>query len=298
MRSNLFLLSCLLLICFTSCQKSIEWNDLTLTSTSPTTPTTPGGGATTGTLLVKTVSLSLIDTATVLYTYDASKKLVKSQTVGTSSGSKVDYSYIYTRNANGNVTKFTEISYSSASLNSSGYDTTVSIIHYPTGSNNFDYAITTQEILGFVFSDSTVFVYTAGKITRQITYMTDLVTGTYAINSSMDYTYDASGNNIIAAKSYSYTTGTAVLNASYAFTYDSKNSPLILGNDAFLSAGPTSYGSNNFLKYDFTDASVSLNSFSVASTYNYNTNNYPSDVAITATRSGFSLVTKATFFYQ
>lgn len=298
MRSNLFLLSCLLLLCFTSCQKSIEWNDLVLTPTTPTTPTTPGGGTTTGTLLAKTVSLSLTDTATVLYTYDASKKLIKMQTVGTSSGSKVDNSSIYTRNTNGNVVKFTEISYSAVSLNSSGYDTITSTIHYPTGSNNFDYAVSTQEFFGFIFADSTVFVYTGGKITRQITYMTDLLTGAYDINRSIDYTYDASGNNIVSAKAYSYTTGTGVLDATYAFAYDSKKSPLELGNDAFLSLGPTSYGTNNFIKYDMNDAAVPLNSFSVTSAYNYNTSSYPTDVAITASRSGLSLVTRGTFFYQ
>ncbi|MDI9365916.1 MAG: hypothetical protein QM541_13250 [Flavobacterium sp.] len=295
MRSNHFILACLLLFCFTSCQKSIEWNDLILT---PTTPSTPGGGTTTGTLLVKAVSISLTDTATALYTYDASKKLIKSQTVGTSSLSKIDNTTIYTRNSSGNVVKLTEIGYSAVSLNSSGYDTIESTIHYPTGSNNFDYAVSTQKLFGFVFNDSTVLVYTGGKITRQITYTTSFFTSVYDINRSIDFIYDASGNNIVSAKTYSYTTGSAVLVAEFIFAHDSKKSPLALGNDAFFSLGPSAYGTNNVIKYDSNDPAVPLNSYSVVFAFNYNTNGYPTDATITATRYGIALVTKSTLFYQ
>ena len=298
MRSNLFLLFCLLVLCFTSCQKSIEWNDLVLTPTTPTTPTTPGGGTTTGSLLVKAVSLSLTDTLTEMYSYDASNKIIKTQTVGTSSGSKVDMSNIYTRNSSGNITKYVQINYSASSFNASGYDTTVTVIHYPTGSSNFDYVLTQQEFLGFVFSDSTVFTYTAGKITRQTSYMTDLLTGGYIINQYLDYTYDANGN-VTSAKTYSYTTGTtADLVATYTFAYDTKKSPLVMGNEAFIISSPPSYGPNNFTKYDVVDVTTPLNSLYISSKYNYNANSYPSDATITATRAGISLVTKSTLFYQ
>jgi hypothetical protein len=298
MRSNLFLLSCLLVLCFTSCQKSIEWNDLVLTPTTPTTPTTPGGGTTTGTLLVKAVSLSLIDTLTALYSYDASKKVIKNQTIGTTSGSKVDMTNIYTRNSSGNIIKYIQINYSASSFSASGYDTAVTVIHYPLGSSNFDYVITQQEFLGFIFSDSTVFTYTAGKITKQTSYLTDFLTGNYIPNQYLDYTYDANGN-VSSAKAYSYGTGTTpTLAATYAFTYDTKKSPLVMGNEAFIISSPPSYGPNNYSKYDVVDATTPLNSLYISSTYNYNSNNYPLDATITATRAGISIVTKSTLFYQ
>ncbi len=271
------------------------WDDLVLTP--PSTPVTPTPSGTTGTLLVKAVSLSITDTLTEIYTYDTSKKLIKNATVGSSSGSKVDDSYTYTRNSSGNIVKIAEIYFSTASFNTNGYDTVLSVIHYPTGSNNFDYSITQKVLLGFVFNDSTVFAYTSGKITKQISYTTDLVSGAYTINNSIDYTYDTNGN-VITAKAYSYATGSAVLTASYSFVYDSKKSPLMLGNESFIMQGPTSAGPNNFTQYNLIDPSSSLNNLAIAAVYNYNANSYPSDATITASRAGVSLITKSTLFYQ
>lgn len=299
MRSNLFLLSCLLLLCFTSCQKSIEWNDLALTPTTPTTPTTPGGGTTTGSLLVKAVSLSLTDTTTALYTYDASKKLIKSQSVGTSSGSKVDDSETFIRDANGNVIKYISIRYSTTSFNPSGYDTTVTTIHYPTGSNNSDYSKMTQEFFGFVFSDSTTFVYSSGKIVKTNLYITDFVTGTYLLSSHTDYTYDANGN-VASFKTYDYAaSATPTLVASYTFEHDTKKSPLILGNEGIVLSRPSSVGPNNVNKLTLIDNTntppVTLG-FTV--TFNYNANSMPSDTKTVVTYNGVSATTNSTLFYQ
>lgn len=299
MRSNLFLLSCLLVLCFTSCQKSIEWNDLVLTPTTPTTPTTPGGGTTTGTLLIKAVSLSLTDTTTVLYTYDASKKLIKSQTVGTSSSTKVDNSETFIRNANGNVTKYTMIRYSATSFNASGYDTTITTIHYPNGSSNYDYSIITQEFLGFVFSDSTTYEYSNGKIVRSKLYITDIVTGGYLLSSQTDYTYDAN-SNLTLYKTYDYTTSTSpTLVASYTFEYDTKKSPLILGNEGIVLNRQSAVGANNVSKLTLIDnTNTPPVTLGFIVTYNYNANSMPSDTKTVVTYNGVSATTNSTLFYQ
>lgn len=297
MRSTL-LFSSLVMILLSSCQKSIVWDDLVLTPpTTPVTPTTPG--STTGTLLAKAVSLSLTDTSTVLYTYDTSKKLIKSQTVGTSSGSKVDGNEMFVRDASGNVVKYITIRYSTTSFNPSGYDTTITTIHYPTGSNNFDYSKMTQNLLGIVSSDSTTFMYLNGKIVNTYEYITNFVTGGYTLSSYNDYTYDSNGN-ISSYKIYNYGSGTTPsLVASYVFEHDTKKSPLILGNEGFVINRQTSAGPNNTSKLTLIDNTntppVTLN---IAVTYNYNANSMPSDSRTIVSFNGVSSTTNSTLFYQ
>lgn len=300
MRSNLFLLSCLLVLGFSSCQKSIEWNDLVLT---PTTPTTPSGGTTTGTLLMKMVTLSDADTLTYNYTYDAANKLVKITTIGLSNGSKVDDTEILIRDASGKLTQYNKISYSSTSTNASGYDTTSTRVHYPAGSSNFDYTVSNMFVSGFYLTDSTVYTYTNNKISQsKLYYSNSLTFGQSVLALGSSYTYDANGN-LLTLKNYDYiSAATPTLYSEVSYTFDTKKCPLVLGNEAIVMNADQSFiGLNNGLTAAYKDYSSTQNlSINISYTYSYNTNGYPTQASGTGTSNLSSVPSKlqAFYFYQ
>lgn len=296
MRSNLFLLSCLLVLGFSSCQKSIEWNDLVLT---PTTPVTPTPGTTGGNLLVKMVSLSSTDTVTYIYGYDSVKRLIKLTQVGVSSGDKVDETEYYIRDAAGKLIQHTKISYSSTSALPSKYDTVYSKLHYPTGSSNFDYVIESANSGNGYVTDSVTFAYTNNRVSQYKYYATSPSRQPILVYH-IDVTYDASGN-VINEKLYTYNfTTTPTLSTDNAFTYDNKISPLQYGNESFVGLGENFAGPNNVVSLLITDKSgSSTNTVSVNYNIAYNSNSYP------ATANGTAIVTGApaqtlqlTYFYQ
>jgi YD repeat-containing protein len=300
MRSNLFLIACLILFCFTSCQKSIEWNDLVLT---PTAPVTPAPGGTTSSLLVKLVTLSNTDTLTYNYTYDAANKLVKITTVGLSNGSKVDDLEVLVRDANGRLTQYNKISYSSTSTNASGYDTTITKVHYPTNSNNFDYTISNAFIGGFYLTDSTTYTYVNGKIAQlKLYYSNALTLGQSILAIESNYIYDANGN-VALLKNYDYTTSTTpTLYSELAYTFDNKKSPLMLGNEAIVINADVVYiGANNGLSASYKDySSTQSSTANISYTYSYNTNGYPTQANGTGSSSSSNIPTmlQAFYFYQ
>lgn len=295
------LLGCVWAMAFTSCQKGIVWDDLNLNPAVPTTPTTPG--TSTGNLLVKTVSLSVTDTVTELYTYDTSVKLIKTVNVGFSSGSKTDNRHFLVRDASGRITQHTQIIYSNSSSNASGYDTVVANIHYPSSSSNYDYTTQLQNSMGHVVKDSSTFAYTNGKVVTILTYQTNFVTGIYQPLTKYTYGYDANGN-VTSGKAYSYASGSSApptLGATFTFEYDAKNSPLILGNDAFIVVGETFAGPNNCIKLTSAYSGPPAQTLTLAYNYSYNNNNYPSIGIATTTYQGTTTSTTSTtgtFYYQ
>ncbi|MFC4230282.1 hypothetical protein ACFOW1_00160 [Parasediminibacterium paludis] len=300
MRSNLLLIACFVLFGFTSCQKSIEWNDLVLT---PTTPVTPPPGGTTSSLLVKLVTLSNIDTLTYNYTYDSANKLVKITTVGLSNGSKVDNLEILVRDANERLIQYNKISYSSTSTNASGYDTTITKVHYPTNSNNFDYTVSNAFISGLYLTDSTTYTYVNGKITQlKLYYSNALTLGQSVLAIGSNYTYDANGN-VTSLKNYDYATSTApTLYSELAYTFDNKKSPLMLGNEAIVINADLVYiGANNGLSASYKDySSTQSSTANISYTYSYNTNGYPTQANGTGSSSSSNIPTmlQAFYFYQ
>ncbi len=290
------LLSLLVIILFSSCQKSIVWDDLVLTP--PTTPVTPTPGATGGSLLDKIIALSNTDTLTFTYSYDTTKKLVKITKVGVSSGDKVDETEYYIRDVNGKLTQHTKISYSAKSALPSKYDTVYTKIHYPAGSSNFDYVIELANSNGGYITDSITYAYTNSKISRY-TYFGTSPTSVAMPYYYLDLTYDAAGNTT-DVKYYSYLMGVSpVFSLETIYTYDTKVSPLQYGNESLIALGEYYLGVNNFLSITLIDKTGRASDLAVTYTRTYNTTSLPntaSGVAISAGRPQQTL--QLNYFYK
>ena len=282
MRKCLLFISLGLLL-LSSCQKSIVWDDLVLTP--PTIPI-PIPSGTNGSLLTKMVSLSITDTLTYIYSYDSSKRLIKLATVGVSSGAKVDENEYFLRDASGKMVQYTKIEYSKKSTNTSKYDTSYSKVHYPSGSNNFDYIIEFASASRSLISDSITFAYTNNKITQQKIFYGALASGgTATLAFQSDFGYDASGN-VTNSKIYTYTNNVQELSAEATYGYDTKKSPLVLGNEAFITLGEYYSGPNNPISYTLLSKNTNMSSVNINYNITYNANSYPAQATGTATFTG------------
>ncbi len=284
MKRILTSLSIFSILFLSSCQKESGFSDTNNGSS----------GSSAGTLLIKTESKRGTETATTIYTYNASKKLINQKITGTAQGINVGNEYRYYRNASGIVTNYTQIS---AVLAQSGLDSLTTIVHY----SNSKYTSTVSKITisGFSVLDSMTFIYDAGgKIIRSDLYQALPTISGYELTATVKYTYSANGN-LMQQQYYTHdpTTSSDDLFATVKYTFDTKTSPLIVAaNEAFALGHPDWLSVNNGTKIELIDASDPINNQTIGITYTYNSNNRPA-TSVNTTNPG-NIVENATYFYQ
>jgi hypothetical protein len=276
-----------------SCQKGVDWATTT-TSTGSGTGSGGNGGGTTGDLLVKLVAVTGTDTFTVLYTYDASKRLLTEDSKGTSGGMTIDIYQKFYRDANGRIYKISQL------MKQPGMpsDTSFTNVYYPDATTlNFTYKTTDMSMMGLTTHDSTVYAWNAsGNVTVANSFMTSALLPGSVTMQKYEYTY--SNGNLTQQKSYSdiNTTGTPSLVATYNYTFDNNTNPII-ANGEFLLTGKTETASkNNVVKMEIVDATTPSNSRTMTTSITYGTDGKPTKGTVTMQPQG--MVTKYTFFYQ
>ncbi len=270
--------------------------ELSVDSTDPGYSGNGGGGSTNGGLLTKVVAASSIDTSTTEYTYDVNKRLIKEtylSTSGSLGGMQASYEFRIYRNSAGIITKYT---YLTSELAGSGLDSLVYEARYNSANARYTAIVSYAYETGFdpEVYDSTVFVYnTGGKITKSDTYVNAF--GTFEKISSNDFTYDASGN--LGTNTQAVDNGTGVVPfMKLGFSYDGKKAAITLPYLDAVALNNLSYSnSQNVLKTNITVYSGGApQSFEVASTYKYNSNNQPSSANLVSQNG----IQTATYFYK
>lgn len=270
--------------------------ELSVDSTDPGYSGNGGGGSTNGGLLTKVVAASSIDTSTTEYTYDVNKRLIKEtylSTSGSLGGMQASYEFRIYRNSAGLITKYT---YITSELAGSGLDSLVYEARYNSATSRYTAIVSYAYETGFdpEVYDSTALTYnTAGKLIKANGYVNAF--GTYELYSAYDYTYDASGNLGSSTQSVETGSGVAPL-MKLGFTYDGKKASITLPYQDAVALNNMQYAnSQNVLKTNITVYSGGApQSFEVASTYKYNSNNQPSSANLVSQNG----IQTATYFYK
>ena len=236
----------------------------------PPPATLPSGNNSSGSLLLKTVMLHGADTNDVAtYTYNSNNQLLTLYAVAYSPGQKQATSYVITRDAAGKITQYSK----QTTVNglASGAPV-IHYIHYPSGSNNFDYAISSSVANGTVIKDSTIYTFVNDLVSKGVDYMS--FGGAFAKTSTYEYSYDANGNNTQIKLTIE---GNPQRVVNYMFTYDNNNASMKWNNDNVLLTG---YGpaKNNYLTTSVGEANPTPSSFKLNATYSYTyaASGYPS----------------------
>jgi hypothetical protein len=127
----------------------------------------------TGTLLVKSVSITNGETSTTTYSYTSDNKIDVISTVGTSGGIDVgDYRKFY-RDANGRITR---IAHKVPPQSGVEIDTIFTYVHYPDATSfNYDYTVQKIAIDTYELNDSTLYTYNSNnEIIQGYTYETGI----------------------------------------------------------------------------------------------------------------------------
>ena len=267
-----------------SCQKEIDFAN----------GNTGGGGSTSGTLLVKTVSKSGSDSVVTVYTYDGNKRIMNEKSVGMTQGFNAGNEFRYYRNAAGIITHYVQIN---ANLVTSGIDSVTTIVHYNSASARYSSTVSEISFAGFSVLDSTVFIYDAnGKVIESDLYLGIPFVGGYDLSDKFKYTYAGNGN-ITKYDTYDLTSGTEDLIATTKYTYDAKTSALSLPNtEAFAIGFPDQVAVNNATKVEILDLTNPSNNYTIDMTFAYNSNNRPATGVSTQTPG--SIVNNLTYYYQ
>src|SRR5687767_2926588 len=98
----------------------------------------------------------------------------------------------YERDANGRISRILL----SSDMMGIPMDTAIIIVHYPNATSmDYDYKVNTTNVMGMTSVDSTVNVYTSGKLTTQTSYTMNSLLGSGITSiTKIEYTYDALGN--------------------------------------------------------------------------------------------------------
>jgi hypothetical protein len=244
-----FLLYVALLFLLASCQKEIS---------------AELGGGTGDSLLAKIVTTDSGVPDSVVYTYNASRKLAAQTQSGAISWFLSSADLAVTRASAGTISSYT------TSDGTGTYSYTVGA-----GNSKYTYKKVTVDISpGVPATDSTVFQYDAsGRINLSQNYILAPGAGipAYFQYGKSDFSYDANGN---LSKIILYSIDTASLmivkTGQFDFTYDTKTSPLNLNAEAIVLDQFNFCGVNNPTKITYTDvADPSLNEMTTfAYTYN------------------------------
>lgn len=268
---KLFLLYAALLFLLASCQKEISAE--------------PGSG-TADSLLAKIITTDNGIQDSVVYTYNASRKLAAQTQSNAISWFLSSADLTITRASAGTISSYT------TSDGTGTYSYTVG-----TANSKYTYKKVTVDISpGVPATDSTAFQYDAsGKINGSQNYILAPAAGipVYFQYGKSDFTYDASGN---LSKIILYSIDTASLmivkTGQFDFVYDTKTSPLNLSAEAIILDQFNFCGVNNSAKITYTDvADPSLNEM-ITFTYTYNAAGKPLTSSATFQSTG-NIVTNA-----
>jgi hypothetical protein len=253
-----------------------------------------GGNGNTSGLLIKTVAVTASDSLVTLYAYDNQKRLETITMDGTSNGMQMHTYKKYIRDTSSRIYKILQ----AIDQNGVPTDTTIEIVHYPNQGMEFDYTINTISMLGLTVIDSSIYLYSAGKMASMISELSSPLLGSSFMATKTEFTYDASGN-VTNLKMYSdFVTGVLSPIMSQVYIYGSAvNATWISTNGAqnFLLYGTPGTSNQAFVKAQIDDLITPSNSFVMTATYTLGSDNKPKSASITSTSGQ---VTKYTFYYQ
>lgn len=289
----------LLVISFTACRKTISY-----IGTDPGNNggnTGGAGGNTSGSLLIKALSINRKnDTVVVLYDYDANGKVssysqkgkddtitynVSTKVIRNSTGSvlEVDQQSMFTAmfpSLGGSSTTFDPAMLTALGINLDSLGMSQIIVHYPSGSTNFDYTTSSMNMMGIAtMTTTTNYTYTNGKITKSTVYtsmsMSGVVMQPPTLSSMSEYIFNSAGD-LITSKNYVATgTGSTVkLAQTNNYTYSDKPNPMYFGNEGLLLGNEL----NMSVHMSIQTVSSSINIGNVNGTISnivYNSNNLP-----------------------
>ncbi|MDX2048172.1 MAG: hypothetical protein SFU87_15385 [Chitinophagaceae bacterium] len=285
MKLKVYILLFLASAIFVSCQKEI-----TDGSVNPSVPP-----ASSGDLLVRAVQKEGSDSVVVVFTYDASKRLINENITGISQGVDVTNNTRLVRNASGIITQIVQ---KSPAFQPFGIDSVVTQVFY--SNSRYTHSIQQFSLLGIISKDSTVLQYdAAGKVTRQDSYQQLVGITSYELSLRVEFTYDANGN-VLQFKDYSFNPGssTGVLAGITTYTYDNKVSPIRLSTpgEAFIISRSDMSAVNNPITARIEDATNQANTVNFTYAITYNAKNKPATAIIT--QNPGNIVSNATFTYQ
>lgn len=258
-----------------------------------------GNGSTNG-KLVKSVDVTGNDTLTTLYGYDSQDRLQTMTIDGKSNGMDLHQYRKVEWDATGRVTRVLQY----LVVNGMSADTARNNIHYPNATTmEYDYSVNTISMMGFTTIDSTVYTYSGGKMSRQLSYTSSPLLGLPPIESTkVDFTYDGNGR-VSALKLYgdlsaSPTGGPLVHISTQTYTYGTSLNALPVSSNAaqnFWINGMPSTTNDAPSKIQIDDITAPANSITMNMTYVLGAGNKP----LSATRTGTNgQITKTTFYYQ
>ena len=245
-------------------------------------------------LLTKVVTNTGSDSSVTIYQYDASGRLIRETTSGSSQGSNLDNDFIIVRNSSGIITQTIQ---KNPDLSQSGIDSLVRTVNYDASAKRYTGASQPFSYSGYTGTASTEFIYDqSGKVIEEDTYA-NILTVSLLIEKVV-YTYSSSGTDITEAKIYTVdsTGSNMALVSTLNSTYDTKVSPLILsGSEAFALQRQQFFNANNAITLQQTDAATS-SSVTYTSAYTYNASNYPKTASVTT--SPGNATSTVTYYYQ
>ncbi len=272
---RLFLLCIVLVFMASSCQKAYERPDVIL-GTNPGTGGSTGSGTSNGTLLIKAEAKTTGNTtegSSTSYEYDANNKLIRLAVSYTDSFSVTKtIGYRYERDATGKITKIASNFFAATQPGSGFPDSIFVVVHYPTGSANFDYTKYNIDFFGISYTDSVAYTYSNGQITGRTEY-TSMAGGVASAGSNTQYTY--SNGNLVTLKEFDISSTTVPL-VTGTIEYDGKTAALTVGNEAFLLGMDVGLVSkNNPVKETYTNSRTNAVEAQVSYALQYNSDNLP-----------------------
>lgn len=154
----------------------------------------PNGGNTSNDLLVKYISVSADDSSTAILSYDSKKRLSTVVVDGISDGSPYHSYKRYVWDSS--VDRILQVVSYEDGDNAVQTDTTRKVMHYPSATAlEYDYAITSMEIMDEPAIDSSVFTYSGSQITQVREYVN--IPGAGIENAYLyrtEFTYNSDGN--------------------------------------------------------------------------------------------------------
>jgi hypothetical protein len=259
MRKNLILFAALAVI-LVSCQKEVDL--------APGGGGTGGGGSTAK--LSRIVNTFGTDSIAINFLYNGNAKVIKIFQDGSISGTGFSDTLTITRNSSGIVTSLFYINPEAPPI---GFQE-LSTLNYNASTGRYNFAL----VNGGNYIDSTAYTYdAAGRIIKNETFTRQIPGGTYGQVDKDEYTYSASGGNVITDRYYVFDGSTLAYEETdrLTSTHDNKTNPLILGNESILFGYPDFAGSNNvnYVKQEFL--SPPTNPFESTITFTYNSTGNP-----------------------
>lgn len=263
-----------------------------------------GGGSTSGSLLIKSVGRTATDSSVTVYTYDAQNRMSTMTIDDNSMGSPVRTWKKFEYDNVGRVAKITQ-----ASVLQGMPDTAINIIHYPSATaTEMDYTVNTQtmNMMGLTMTtvDSSVFTYTAGKLTSILSYMDNSLAGTgYYQSSKYDFLYDASGK-VSTLKLYGSSNPGGPLSSmgDEQFTYGTAMNAIWLPTNAaqkYWIGGMPNATNEAVTRMQVVNSPSAANGTTLTVTYTLGSNNLPATSVNVQSGGGQPTRTvNYTYFYQ